>query len=369
MSEKNFITGKTKDLFLAQLLENSKKLRIKSIAERYGIRLPDKYTKQQMIDAKLPAIEAHFGTKLKQYSIDDFSVVLECFADHEFSEQSVERIMASAPFSDGAIYIMARDKNGSYCAGVPHELAGKLMMSCVTSCFDDREDELLRCAKACSTIYGKFTATMLADCANNAFSLDITPQQAEAFLTSTNTDVFTYQDGIAVSQSPVSFELLPVVSGSAYYMPTRKEIDSYATYGADTSDYYFRQIINLIFNNAGTTYDIAGKLLRDISLWCTDHSHFGVIVEKINQSKLNLSTEKFNFLLGMIGELNSHSRKPCLKGHRPDEVDGYPLPAIPEVFITSEKPTPVKVEQKVGRNDPCPCGSGKKYKKCCGKNK
>lgn len=25
-------------------------------------------------------------------------------------------------------------------------------------------------------------------------------------------------------------------------------------------------------------------------------------------------------------------------------------------------------ESKVGRNDPCPCGSGKKYKKCCGKN-
>jgi uncharacterized protein YecA (UPF0149 family) len=24
-------------------------------------------------------------------------------------------------------------------------------------------------------------------------------------------------------------------------------------------------------------------------------------------------------------------------------------------------------ENKVGRNDPCTCGSGKKYKKCCGK--
>lgn len=24
-------------------------------------------------------------------------------------------------------------------------------------------------------------------------------------------------------------------------------------------------------------------------------------------------------------------------------------------------------EEKIGRNDPCPCGSGKKYKKCCGK--
>jgi SWIM/SEC-C metal-binding protein len=28
---------------------------------------------------------------------------------------------------------------------------------------------------------------------------------------------------------------------------------------------------------------------------------------------------------------------------------------------------PVKSD-KIGRNDPCPCGSGKKYKKCCGAN-
>ena len=34
----------------------------------------------------------------------------------------------------------------------------------------------------------------------------------------------------------------------------------------------------------------------------------------------------------------------------------------------SEKNRPVKKGEKVGRNDPCPCGSGLKYKKCCGKN-
>jgi preprotein translocase subunit SecA len=31
------------------------------------------------------------------------------------------------------------------------------------------------------------------------------------------------------------------------------------------------------------------------------------------------------------------------------------------------KPQPVKVEKRVGRNDPCPCGSGKKYKQCHGR--
>ena len=35
-------------------------------------------------------------------------------------------------------------------------------------------------------------------------------------------------------------------------------------------------------------------------------------------------------------------------------------------FRKAEAPEPVRVEAKAGRNDPCPCGSGKKYKKCCG---
>ena len=32
----------------------------------------------------------------------------------------------------------------------------------------------------------------------------------------------------------------------------------------------------------------------------------------------------------------------------------------------TKKPVVLKASEKVGRNDPCPCGSGKKYKKCCG---
>jgi SWIM/SEC-C metal-binding protein len=44
-------------------------------------------------------------------------------------------------------------------------------------------------------------------------------------------------------------------------------------------------------------------------------------------------------------------------------------PDKPEDISDLEKalnpPVPVQSE-KIGRNDPCPCGSGKKYKKCCG---
>jgi preprotein translocase subunit SecA len=41
---------------------------------------------------------------------------------------------------------------------------------------------------------------------------------------------------------------------------------------------------------------------------------------------------------------------------------------VSEAVEAVSKAKPVRVGPKVGRNDPCPCGSGKKYKQCCGKN-
>jgi preprotein translocase subunit SecA len=42
------------------------------------------------------------------------------------------------------------------------------------------------------------------------------------------------------------------------------------------------------------------------------------------------------------------------------DVEGRPEKSAPAAR------TPAKAAAKVGRNDPCPCGSGKKYKKCHG---
>ena len=38
-----------------------------------------------------------------------------------------------------------------------------------------------------------------------------------------------------------------------------------------------------------------------------------------------------------------------------------------ELYKEQKNSGTVRKEKKIGRNDPCPCGSGKKYKKCCGK--
>jgi preprotein translocase subunit SecA len=48
-------------------------------------------------------------------------------------------------------------------------------------------------------------------------------------------------------------------------------------------------------------------------------------------------------------------------------VKGGGSDVVSEAAQALEKAAPVRTGPKVGRNDPCPCGSGKKFKQCCGK--
>jgi len=71
-----------------------------------------------------------------------------------------------------------------------------------------------------------------------------------------------------------------------------------------------------------------------------------------------------------------------LRDHNPDRNEHYLCTAYQQLFAYAEQriealsarvpPPPPKAAaepQPVGRNDPCPCGSGKKYKKCCGRKR
>jgi predicted aspartyl protease len=49
-------------------------------------------------------------------------------------------------------------------------------------------------------------------------------------------------------------------------------------------------------------------------------------------------------------------------------VFSFRMPSMTTIdFVNHSYLTPIRSENKVGRNDPCPCGSGKKYKHCHGK--
>ncbi len=64
-----------------------------------------------------------------------------------------------------------------------------------------------------------------------------------------------------------------------------------------------------------------------------------------------------------VEESAPHSEVQNVQYHHADYEEALAAAAVGE----TEKPMPVQTGQKIGRNDPCPCGSGKKYKQCHGK--
>lgn len=114
--------------------------------------------------------------------------------------------------------------------------------------------------------------------------------------------------------------------------------------------------------------EIAFQLTNIIQMDCQP-----TMIIQYLQSKLEFPSAEFiQELMGKIMGLSNDGRMWVLKGYKPNELFQEekkhlgPLPSVP--FTTNQKKS--KVVQisdytKIGRNAPCPCGSGKKHKKCC----
>jgi tetratricopeptide (TPR) repeat protein len=92
---------------------------------------------------------------------------------------------------------------------------------------------------------------------------------------------------------------------------------------------------------------------------------FKMVIAQASNSGLPRQTQR-EYLLEAAGELFSMDEKLGLRpGEPPALGTGVRERVAPPVARPS--PTATPAPQKVGRNDPCPCGSGRKYKKCHGR--
>ncbi len=77
--------------------------------------------------------------------------------------------------------------------------------------------------------------------------------------------------------------------------------------------------------------------------------------------------ESFELFLDMLERINLDTISK-LFAIQPAREEQELKPQGPVIFMNrGDEEAPSRAGQKIGRNDPCPCGSGKKYKKCCGK--
>ncbi|OGO77586.1 MAG: hypothetical protein A2Y23_11525 [Clostridiales bacterium GWB2_37_7] len=115
----------------------------------------------------------------------------------------------------------------------------------------------------------------------------------------------------------------------------------------------FRFEMDTVCNINSHRKDIQNLKNKYPELYNMKKDFFDSVLNRKNEDKLiNSYRKKFERFMKICPERFERDESDGDEDY--DEVDGYTN-------------TPyVRTEVKVGRNDPCPCGSGKKYKKCCG---
>ena len=78
-----------------------------------------------------------------------------------------------------------------------------------------------------------------------------------------------------------------------------------------------------------------------------------------NPAVVNVQTQKRLKEVASIFEKNGWKYTIELEPDKAEDITALEMLLNP--------PKPIRAEKRVGRNAPCPCGSGMKYKKCCGK--
>ena len=95
----------------------------------------------------------------------------------------------------------------------------------------------------------------------------------------------------------------------------------------------------------------------------------GLVAYGQSNPLLEYQQEGFELFNNMIASINEDVLKYVIRAQVQDNLQreevAKPIAAKSGKEDESQKRQPVR-KQKVGRNDPCPCGSGKKYKQCCG---
>ena len=111
------------------------------------------------------------------------------------------------------------------------------------------------------------------------------------------------------------------------------------------------------------------QLMMSLTTDCNDHSF--VVASFLDLVSVKMSPAQKKELISLVKTMYVNTRLWCLRGHTPTEYQqmihaqstGGTLSMTENHTISTGEP--IVNAFTCGRNDPCPCGSGKKYKKCC----
>jgi uncharacterized protein YecA (UPF0149 family) len=232
---------------------------------------------------------------------------------------------------------------------------------------------------ALTNLYGMFKPAVLFEIFNEQNEVELSEEELQAALEFffVREQIFVMKDEYIVDSALLMEEterefkdLQSDTRNKPYFAPTREELLKYA------DDSYFEvtqqltALKNYLAKELCSDAEMLEYLIDDIQLACSLESSLQEIVYEFEKRNIQFhNKEQAQKVMALIADVYNHTRLWSNCGHTPTEMS-----KLPGSFRSSSKGTPFRLPNnqpvsvtKIGRNDPCTCGSGLKYKKCCGK--
>ncbi len=225
-------------------------------------------------------------------------------------------------------------------------------------------------AKAAVNLYGIIPLDELVNIYNsqNADKTDEDElfQKLLAFIGEENNEFYFFEEYLVYPEfEDEDFEtvadLASEIEGKPRYIPEKESFLRYA------DEYYWdeteqsKRMEQYLRTGLGQDIVRARRMVSELALSSVGEIPFreqvDMLVEAIGPFKNDAQAEKF---FKLLTDMRNNSRIWSNKGHTPLELTRRMGGPVLGVMAGGKR--------KIGRNEPCPCGSGKKYKHCCGRS-
>lgn len=341
---------------------------LKNIAKVYEVDKAYKMKKQELVDSVYERLT-------------DENYIISKLAAYNEHEQHIRSVNGNDAVSESirtlglakiGMYFLYDIGDGNIESIMPEEIKNVIgsIKEDKIKCVQERYSEIFNYLRACINFYGIIEAEFFCKIFNEQHTeqQELKLKDLMYYLEKYNihNSQIVYYEGMLVSDSLCMYEgdidkVLEGREGKEYCVLPKEDLLKYSNeYYIKKTKYYddLEKYLLKHLNNKETVEELLIEIAIDFVMDMFDLQY---LINRMQMMGMQIQGMKdVKKLAVLCAEFGNNTPKWVNKGWTAAEL------AKKEGIILGNNST-VVISNKVGRNEPCPCGSGKKYKKCCGK--
>ncbi|BCN29427.1 SEC-C metal-binding domain-containing protein [Anaeromicropila herbilytica] len=346
------------------------KQKLADIAVRYGLTKLMSKKKEEIIDIISERILETLSEEIMYEDTSELEKLMDVCSDKE-TDTELKTITSLLRYRyQGWVYLFNIKNEDSICVVVPEQIK-KYMVEFLSDkdkvIETNKNQEMLGFLMALNNMYGIYEIDQYLTVWNkyheeqlsyDAF-VEFFDKVKERYSFCWMDDNYIINEGFENKEEYQ--DLLNDVIHKPYYMPSKEDLEIYMQELVDIDSEQYIAIKNYLSKKVKSEVEL-DNLLYDLETICVLSALPSEVINFMEEYQVTFDdSNDANVFMKLYIDWQNNTRVWNNRGYKPTELYNDYNQGI----VTQN--VPYVRENKIGRNEPCPCGSGKKYKHCCGR--